>query len=251
MFDLEFIKTINQVIYHVIFFGAIFIPPLFWLWYFRFYDYRHPEPLKLLIKVFLMGFSSCFVLRALSYFFEIPTIYTYISVSWLSSLDKIIIFVAVLAFLEELVKFLILRFYVYHQKDFDEPIDGVIYGITVGLGFATCENVMHIISQGPEVVVSRFATATLLHALLGGLMGAFLSQEKFSFFKKCCIAIRALVLCTFLHFVYNIFVLYDLTGFNIKGETFWVAGIFVILLIVIVRLKKKYLCQPTKKLKTS
>jgi RsiW-degrading membrane proteinase PrsW (M82 family) len=190
-----------------------------------------------------MGGLACLVIRSVFSFLGLPNLYVGADMVWFSFLEKTLLFVLGLAFLEELAKFLILRFYAYHQKDFDEPIDGIIYGITVGLGFATCENIAQIITQGPAVIFSRFATATLLHALLGGLMGSFLAQGKFSFFKKCCLTIRALILCVGLHFVYNVFVLYDLTGLGFKGEIALVFGIFVVLMFIIIRIKNKARCR--------
>lgn len=239
MFDLESIKIVNSLAYYIIFVGAVFIPPLFWLWYFRFHDCRKPEPLKLLFFVFVLGGLSCLILRLFFKFLEIPSIYNLANVWGLDILAKAVLFVLVLAGVEEFLKFIVLRFYVYYKEEFDERIDGMIYGITVGLGFATCENIAQIIVHGPEVIFSRFATATLLHAVLGGVMGSFLAAGKFSFFKKCCLSIRALLLSIVLHFVYNIFVIYDLTGLGIRGEVLWVFGIFILLMIIIININKK------------
>ena len=41
---------------------------------------------------------------------------------------------------EETLKFLVLYFYILREKAFDEPMDGIVYGIVVSLGFATLEN---------------------------------------------------------------------------------------------------------------
>src|SRR5688572_28371639 len=45
-------------------------------------------------------------------------------------------FVAV-GFSEEGSKYLMLRLYAYRQKAFDEPLDGIIYGVMISMGFAT------------------------------------------------------------------------------------------------------------------
>ena len=41
---------------------------------------------------------------------------------------------------EETLKFLVLYFYILKEKAFNEPIDGIVYGTVVSLGFATLEN---------------------------------------------------------------------------------------------------------------
>ena len=239
MINQEVLNILNIIAENIVFFGAVFIPPLFWLWYFRFHDCAHPEPLKLLTIVFFMGSGVALALRGVFWFFDIPNLYIFSTIGWFGLLGKSILFILFLAFLEEVLKFVVLRFYVYHQKDFDERIDGVIYGVTVGLGFATLENILYIISYGPEVVFSRFATATLLHALLGGIMGSFLTQNKFDKKHNCCMAIRAILLSTALHFVYNMLIVYNISMFNGYFEVAWVFIIFVVLLYIVHRIKKR------------
>lgn len=238
MFTSDTIKIINELASHVVYFGVIIIPPLFWLWYFRFYDRRHPEPLQLLFFVFMMGFSLSLLVKVLTYFFNLPNLQMLSGFLGLTTIIQAVIFVLLLAIVEEMVKFIILRFYVYYKQEFDEKIDGVIYGITVGLGFATCENVYQVLVHGPEVIFSRFATATLLHAMLGGIIGSTLIKQKVGFLKTCCASIRILILAIFLHFVYNILSIYDIVNFGMWDEVIWLAGIFCVLLIVIAKLKK-------------
>src|SRR4051812_19640135 len=50
----------------------------------------------------------------------------------------------VVALTEELVKFIILRFYAYRRKSFDEPLDGIVYSVVISMGFATLENIMYV-----------------------------------------------------------------------------------------------------------
>jgi protease PrsW len=52
---------------------------------------------------------------------------------------------AVVAFSEEFSKFLGLRLYSYSRPSFDDPFDGIVYGVMVSMGFATRENVLYVI----------------------------------------------------------------------------------------------------------
>ena len=45
---------------------------------------------------------------------------------------------------EEGLKFFILFYFVYKMNDFNEPIDGIAYGVCVSLGFATLENIYYV-----------------------------------------------------------------------------------------------------------
>ena len=42
-------------------------------------------------------------------------------------------------FTEELLKFLVVMLIIYPNKNFDEPFDGIVYSVFVGMGFATAE----------------------------------------------------------------------------------------------------------------
>ena len=46
---------------------------------------------------------------------------------------------------EELAKFLAVRLFVYRNKEFNEPLDGIIYAAAAALGFASLENVLYVI----------------------------------------------------------------------------------------------------------
>ena len=48
------------------------------------------------------------------------------------------------AWVEELLKFLVLYFIVLRRSEFNEPMDGIVYGVTVSLGFATYENYSYV-----------------------------------------------------------------------------------------------------------
>ena len=81
---------------------------------------------------------------------------------------------------EELFKFLVLRWYVWRKPHFDEPLDGVVYGATASLGFATLENILYVGSHGLEMAVLRALTAVPGHAFTGVVMGAFLGRARFA-----------------------------------------------------------------------
>ena len=51
-------------------------------------------------------------------------------------------------FVEELAKWVVLIAAVYHWDEFDEPLDGVVYGVAVALGFATLENFLFVARLG-------------------------------------------------------------------------------------------------------
>jgi RsiW-degrading membrane proteinase PrsW (M82 family) len=74
---------------------------------------------------------------------------------------------------EEIMKFLVLRFYCMRMAPFAVPKDGLVYGATVSLGFSTFESVFYFAAAGPSwyLVVMRGLMAVPMHAAVGTIMG--------------------------------------------------------------------------------
>lgn len=78
---------------------------------------------------------------------------------------------------EELTKW-IAFFCIYSWNEFDEPLDGVVYGVAVALGFATVENVLCVARDGLGIGVLRAIFAVPAHALFGAVMGYYVGRAK-------------------------------------------------------------------------
>jgi RsiW-degrading membrane proteinase PrsW (M82 family) len=78
---------------------------------------------------------------------------------------------------EELCKFWFLRRHI-RGPHCDEPMDGVVYGAIVSLGFAALENLLYVSQAGFQTGLLRAFTAVPMHASVGALMGLALSLEK-------------------------------------------------------------------------
>ena len=48
---------------------------------------------------------------------------------------------------EETLKFLVLYFYILREKAFNEPMDAIVYGVLISLGFATLENFNYVFHE--------------------------------------------------------------------------------------------------------
>ena len=110
-------------------------------------------------------------------------------------------------FTEETLKFLTIYFYVSRSTNFDEPMDAIVYGTLVSLGFATFENLQYVYYSGgsPDAVaIIRAFTAIPLHACCGIIMGyyfglyMFKNKDTLNLFKSLFFAIG-------FHAVYNYF----------------------------------------------
>lgn len=84
-----------------------------------------------------------------------------------------------IAMVEELAKFLMLYTYAYRQPEFDEPFDGIVYAVMVGMGFATLENIFYVYEYGMLTGWVRMFMAVPAHASFAILMGYHLGKAKF------------------------------------------------------------------------
>ena len=91
---------------------------------------------------------------------------------------------------EELLKFSVLYLYILKEKAFNEPMDGLVYGVLASLGFATLENLQYVYMTDYKAVTSqqiaiwRSFTAVPLHGLCGAIMGFYFGRYAFSADKK-------------------------------------------------------------------
>ncbi len=85
----------------------------------------------------------------------------------------------VVALSEEAAKFLFLRYVVFRHPAFDEPYDGIVYAVMIGMGFATFENILYVADGGLETAFLRMFTAVPAHAVFGVAMGYWVGLAKF------------------------------------------------------------------------
>ena len=117
------------------------------------------------------------------------------------------------AFLEEGLKFALLIFFCVRLADLNEPMDAIVYGAAIGLGYAAIENVGYLYIEGcyeappwsMQGVKCRYYPL-VMHMGFGVVMGLFLSQNLFeerSLFKRRLMLILSLMIPVVFHGVYN------------------------------------------------
>ena len=111
------------------------------------------------------------------------------------------------ALVEESGKFICLILYPYHRPFFNEPLDGIVYSVMIGMGFATFENILYAQSFGVETILVRAITAVPAHGAFGVIMGYFVGLAKFNKERKYWLLFQGLLFAVFLHAVYDFFLL--------------------------------------------
>jgi RsiW-degrading membrane proteinase PrsW (M82 family) len=111
------------------------VPSLIILGFFTLSD-KFKEPKGTILLIFFLGFLICLPAGILnSFMYDQFNTGTDLSEKLYSS------FLAP-AWTEEILKFIILYTIVLRRHEFNEPMDGIVYGVTVSLGFATYENLI-------------------------------------------------------------------------------------------------------------
>ncbi len=179
------------------------LPAILWLWFWLHEDNLHPEPRSTIAKAFLGGMCAVILVIPLQQFIEAhigDESFKYIF--WAGA--------------EEALKFLVAFFIAFRDDILDEPVDVVIYLITVALGFSALENALFIMSPlaegnlGLSIATGnlRFIGATLVHIASSGIIGVCIA---FAFFKghfaRLAMGFIGLILATGLHGAFNLFII--------------------------------------------
>jgi protease PrsW len=111
---------------------------------------------------------------------------------------------------EEGLKLLILLL-VFPRRFFDEPLDGIVYAVMVGMGFATLENIAYLERFGPQSLIVRAFTAIPAHLVFAIVMGYFVGKAKFAVTKheRNRLIANGFFLAFFLHGMYDLLIFQD------------------------------------------
>ena len=188
-----------------------FVPPVLWLIFYLRED-RNPEPKRLLLLAFVGGMAG-----------TLPAILAECGVISLFGQDctrditfpiNPVILLFAISLIEEYAKYLMIKLLIIRKRDFDEPVDAMVYLITAALGFAALENTLFLfpiffqgnLLVGLQITLNRFLGANLLHALSSGIVGFFLARAFFLPRRHHFIALGVFIAALF-HTAFNYLVL--------------------------------------------
>ena len=224
-----------QSTYFAIAFLAGLIPALFWLWFWLREDKASPEPKILIATAFIAGMLI------------VPLVLPLQQFAMQRFAGDNLIFVWVI--IEEVLKYSAALIVVLWNKAVDEPIDAIVYMITIALGFSALENALFIFNPLVDGDYTssfltgnfRFLGATLLHVLASGTVGAAMA---FSYYKrnsiKILVSTLGLFIAIILHALFN-FIIMDASGETVLGVFMfvWMGVIVLFLLFEKVKLLEK------------
>jgi RsiW-degrading membrane proteinase PrsW (M82 family) len=154
------------------------LPGVLLLAYILWTDRKNSEPWLLIVKGVVCGIISLGILRL--FWSYLPDYFT-----WAGVKDTIIERVRY-AFLyaaipEEIAKLIMLWVVVSRNTFYNEPRDGIVYAVCVGLGFATLENIGYVTGHENwgKVAFARAMLSVPAHYLCAVLMGYYYANARF------------------------------------------------------------------------
>lgn len=160
---------------------ACFVIPMLmslaWLAFVRRFDRAHPEPIWLVVVTFALGAVATIpaglcelALARLSPWLD-PRIVTFGGQVFALPLSFLVL-TFVVGTVEEGVKLGATSF-AARRPEFDEPVDGIVYGIVASLGFAAAENVQYFTMTrlSAPVVIARCFMSVPAHMFFGAIWG--------------------------------------------------------------------------------
>lgn len=203
------------------------LPAILWLWFWLREDNLHPEPRSIIAASFIAGMIVVILALVLEkYIFNIVSGETYRYIAW--------------ATIEEVCKFIAVAIIAFDSRYMDEPIDAMIYCITVALGFSALENTLFVLSHFDVGDVSRgvitgnmrFIGATLVHTVCSSVIGFMIG---ISFYKSTLVKTASLVsgviLAVALHASFNLSIINETVTNTLK--VFSIVWIAVVILIIL------------------
>ena len=194
------------------------VPSILILLYFFLSD-KFKEPKGFIALVFFLGICICLPAGYINSFMEnnFKDIFS----------ERLLFSFLGPAWCEELLKFIILYYVVLKRSEFNEPMDGIVYGVAVSLGFATLENYEYVFIYSEkweidpyQIAIWRSYSAVPLHGLLGCVMGFYFGMYSFTANKKyliLCLLIPFIIhgLYNFLNYPYHFMILGVLTIYTV------------------------------------
>lgn len=186
----------------------IVLPICFWAIYHYWHDRHLPEPTGHLLLALALGAGSFFLGLALYSALDFVSLrHDAYSLAETSLAGLFAYSLLVIGPIEELAKLIPFLLVILRLKEFDEPLDGIIYSSFIGLGFGAVENIYLLqYLEGLEAWGRAFA-GPLLHIVFASIWGFHIGRAYLCGRPLFPVAVSALALAAVVHGIYDFMVL--------------------------------------------
>jgi len=187
-------------------------------------DVQNKEPLWLLAIAFILGAVNLYLdINILEYLLSSKDVQNNFLSAGIEALT--------VSSTEEILKFLVVMLIIYPNKYFDEPFDGIVYSVFVGMGFATAENLTFVLQGSASLALMRMLSAVPAHFVFAVIMGYYLGKAKSNKKAQLLFIVLSILMPIIFHALYDYFLFIDF----IQG--IWIGGI--VTLVITLYIAKK------------
>jgi RsiW-degrading membrane proteinase PrsW (M82 family) len=141
--------------------------------------------------------------------------------------------------IEELAKLIPFVLVVLQFREFNEPIDGIIYASFIALGFSAVENVFYLDFLTPGAAYARGFAGPVVHIVFASIWGYYVGRARLRRRAVAVTAIAWLAFTAFLHGIYD-FAVIGLPRPGMAVATILIAGLWIWRLFLIRDLHARY-----------
>lgn len=222
----------SHIFQYIILLLLVSVPSSIWTLFFYLQDREEPEPTSYLFLAFLAGMAGAALVA-------LPLEYLIFSIREWMYFSSGFLFIASFCLIGGTFSFIIhviIRYGFYMSAEFDEPVDGMVYGAFAGSGFAFVSSLTYLAANTDFTLFAAGYTATnniLMYASTGALAGYLYGADKFSpkaksrTYTSAAFLLGTLLIGTF-DFLQN---LIFIEGFN---NSFFVSFVLTLSLAVII-----------------
>jgi RsiW-degrading membrane proteinase PrsW (M82 family) len=218
----------------------IVLPVVFWSAYHLHVDRHLPEPPGHLALAFALGVGSSFIAtmlyRALGLLglrfdaFELAS----------GNLPGLLAYaILAIGMIEESAKLIPFLLVVIRFREFDEPIDGIIYASFIALGFAAWENMLYVPQLEPAAAYARGFAGPVVHMVFASIWGYYIGRAWLCRRHVALTVAASLTFTALLHGIYD-FVVIGLPEPGLPVAAFLITGLWVWRLLLIRDLHAAY-----------
>ena len=178
-------------------------PAIILITYIYLVDIKQREPIPQILKGFIYGIISAFIAIFAASFLADVQFYTD-TFSNIVEAGRLAFWGAALP--EEAAKLFMLWLLVRKNKYFDERLDGIVYAVTISMGFAAFENILYLIDNYNEwlsVGIMRALLSVPGHYAFAVLMGYYYAKVHFGISDLLKDKLMILLAPVFVHTIFD------------------------------------------------
>jgi RsiW-degrading membrane proteinase PrsW (M82 family) len=181
------------------------LPVLFWACYHYYKDRHLPEPLSHLALAFALGVGAYYLGMLMYQALGLVGLRFDAYLLAETNLPGLVAYaILAIGLIEELAKMIPFILIIIHFKEFDEPIDGIIYASFIALGFSAVENIQYLQFVTTTEAWARGFAGPVVHIVFASIWGYYIGRAYLCKQYLARTIIAALAFTAILHGLYDV-----------------------------------------------